>query len=145
MTLIEQIRARQLQERKARNGMATAALSTLMGDADVIGMNSRRDILDSELVQLLKKFIKNAEDTKRTVTEYKNTVAVQQLETEIALYNEFLPLQLTELALSSCINDLIVAGNTNVGAIMKNLKAKYDGQYDGSLASKLIKMALTSA
>ena len=57
--LLNKIKADQLAARKAKDGLATALLTTLIGDAEMVGKNAGRLVTDEEVVAVIKKFIKN--------------------------------------------------------------------------------------
>lgn len=77
----------------------------------------------------------------------KNAAATNSLtESELEVLNQYLPAQMSESDLRSEI-ELIVNTNSydgmkDMGKVMGELKANYEGQYDGGVASKIIKEIL---
>lgn len=77
----------------------------------------------------------------------KNAAATNSLsESELEILNQYLPAQMSESDLRSEI-ELIINTNSydgmkDMGKVMGELKANYDGQYDGGIASKIIKEIL---
>ena len=77
----------------------------------------------------------------------KNAAATNSLsESELEILNQYLPAQMSESDLKSEI-ELIINTNSydgmkDMGKVMGQLKANYDGQYDGGVASKIIKEIL---
>ena len=67
--------------------------------------------------------------------------ALNNLEKEILIIEEFVPKPLSEEELSSLIDKHISLGN--MGAIMKAVKSEITGFFDGSLVSSLIKSKLS--
>lgn len=65
-------------------------------------------------------------------------------ELEIETLNTYIPQQLNEDELRGIIQSMVFESSTqlNIGVIMKNLQANYAGQYDGKLASQLIRDVL---
>lgn len=66
---------------------------------------------------------------------------------EEKILSEYLPKQLDEAQLTSLISALIFENNYTIkdmGKIMSALKEKYNGQYDGKLASTLVKSLLST-
>jgi len=64
---------------------------------------------------------------------------------EVSILETYLPKQLTEEQLSGLISALVYNNNYTIkdmGKIMAELKSKYSGQYDGKLASTIIKSQL---
>ena len=145
MTLIEQIKARNLEARKAKLTAVTGVLTPLIGEAEMVGKNANRVVTDAEVVQMIKKFIKNLDETIRVLgdNDPRTLVAMDEKQT----LEQFLPKQLTEDELKAHINAIhagLVAheGKADMGSIMKMLKTRFDGQFDGKVASQLIKAEL---
>lgn len=144
MTLIATIKAAQLQARKDRDTIAINVLTTLVGEAEVVGKNAgNRETTDAEVVAVVKKFIKNMDETLALIKEPN---AVADLQRERAIVAKYLPQQLTSEQLKgileSLANELNAHTLRDMGKIMKVLKERFDGQYDGALASTLIKALL---
>jgi uncharacterized protein YqeY len=144
MSILEQIKSAQLNARRVRDHEATSLLTTLLGDAAMVGKNNgNRDSTDSEVIAVIKKFINNAEETLKLISDEHQ---INKYRAEIAILKKFLPTQLDETELSNVISALIVENNfTNIkdmGKLMKVLKEKHDGTYNGSVASELVKQKL---
>ena len=89
---------------------------------------------DTYVVSKIKSMIKNAAAT--------NSLS----ESELEILNQYLPAQMSESDLRSEI-ELIINTNSydgmkDMGKVMGQLKTNYDGQYDGAIASKIIKEML---
>lgn len=127
-----EIKNKQITARKA--GSTHASLyTTLLGEAGMIGKNSgNRDTTDEEVVSVVKKFIKNIDETISALSS-RGQDANAFLE-ERALLEQFLPKQLDETQLKD-----IAAGRTSMPEFMKFLKENFPGQYDGKLASTVAK------
>jgi uncharacterized protein YqeY len=68
----------------------------------------------------------------------------QESSQEIQWLTAYLPQQLSSDALCGVIKNLINSQHCpNIGSIMKALKAEFSGQYDGKLASDIIKQLLS--
>ena len=89
---------------------------------------------DMYVIGKIKSMIKNAEAT--------NSLS----ENELEILNSYLPKQLTEEELkekiSNIINDNGFSGGKDMGKVMGLLKESFDGQYDGKMASQLVKTLL---
>lgn len=136
MTLIEQIKAEYLVQRKARASWQVASLSTLIGEIETLAKGGKGELTDAVVVTVVKKFIKNIDET-LSVTTVADRPAL--LRAERALYEQFLPKQLNEAELKFVIDELIAGGHTTVGDVMKALKTDHGGHYDGAMASALLK------
>lgn len=140
MSLIQTIKAAQLQARKAKS-FSVPVLTTLIGEADAVGKNNgNREVTDAEVVAMIKKFVKNLDEVIKVAPAGSSAHGASLAEKGVL--EAFLPQQLSEAELKVVLADIIDVGEPNMGQVMKELKAKYDGQYDGALASKLIKEML---
>jgi uncharacterized protein YqeY len=148
-TLIETIKKDQLQARKNKDSFAATALTTLIGEAEMIGKNDgNRQSTDEEVVGVVGKFVKNINDTIKELNKKggDNTARVADLEKEKTILNAYMPKQLTEDELRAEMQKLIaefsLSGPKGMGVLMKELKARFNGAYDGTLASKVAKEVL---
>lgn len=132
MSLMEDIKVRQLAARKAAEPEASL-YTTLLGEAGAIGKNAgNRETTDQEVVAVVKKFIKNLDETINALTS-RNQDAGSFL-MERGVLEQFLPKQMGEEDLVNIAQAL-----PNLPAFMKHLKENYAGQYDGKLASTVAK------
>lgn len=145
--LLADIKKCQLQARKDRDSVKASALTTLIGEIETATTGTGKTLTDEAVVATVKKFITNAKDSRQFAIDGNAADAAARLTAEIAVYEQFMPQQLSEEQLQAEIAAIIsipgqVTQKPNIGAVMAALKSKYAGQYDGALASKLIKAAL---
>lgn len=145
MSLIQTIKAAQIKARKDRQVEAAASLTTLIGEAEAVGKNNgNREVTDQEVVAMVKKFVKNIDETLGVLQP--DTEGYSRFQKEKELLSSFLPSQLSEIELREAatriITELSLSGPKAMGVLMKELKARHEGTYDGSLASKLAKELL---
>lgn len=147
MSLIQEIKIAQLKFRKQRNIIAASILTTLISEASVIGKNDgNRESTDIEVIAIIKKFIKNIDEVIRVAGDYRDADRVDSAWEEKTLLEQFLPKQFVGDELSLIIDQFIVETNAtsvkDMGKVMKVLKEKFEGQFDGTAASKLVKEKL---
>ena len=137
--LMEKLQADLLQARKARQPIETGLLTALVGEAKMVGKNAgNRQTTDAEALAMVKKFLKNAEETKNRLAEHNKDTT--QLNREIEVLQAYVPQQLTVEELTEAIKNIIATvPNINIGTIMKELKAKYGTTYDGRKANEIAK------
>jgi uncharacterized protein YqeY len=143
MSLLQKIKADQLQFRKGRRTAEATLLTTLIGEAEQIGKNDgNRDTTDAEMTALITKFVKN----QREVIKYiDNSEAPATLiaEDEIKLLSTYLPQSATREQIVAAIET--IKGqfpDAQMGVLMKYLKAwcqEHTIGLDGALASSIIK------
>ena len=144
MSLNEALRAAQLQARKEKRAADAAALSTLIGEADMIGKNDgNRPTTDAETAGLIQKFVKNIDDTSKHVADPAKKDALAR---EKALLLSFLPQRMEQARLEQILREIVaesgLSGPKAMGPAMKTLKERHGGQYDPQLASALAKAIL---
>jgi len=136
--LLKQIKADQLSARKAGRKHEATVLTTLLGEASPSGTQI---VTDEHVQGVIKKFLKNLRD----VMGYTANPEVQdRMKDEISILERYQPKQLTEDELRRFISVTLdeigdVPAQKQVGMVMKELTAKYKGQYDGKVASQLVK------
>ena len=147
------IQNRYNRARLDRETDVVAALSTLLGDAQTKAKNSKVEILgDAEMTALVKSYINNLnvtlEAVKNTIVGPSLQVTVDDINAEIALLESFMPKQLTEGELYGIVDGYSIkyavdnGVKPDMGKVMTFLKTNYAGQYDGKLASSVVRNAL---
>lgn len=131
MSLMEQIKTQQIAARKAGDPKASL-LTTLLGEAAMVGKNAGRETTDAEVVAVVKKFIKNVDETIAALQARNQLFADFAVEREVL--EQFLPMQLSEAALIE-----VAKCQENMPAFMKHLKENFAGKYDGKLAATVAK------
>lgn len=149
MSLLEQIGADRLHHRKqsrtnADSKAAATALTTLVGEAAIVGKNDGgRATTDDEVVKVVKKFIKGIRDNQK----YRPITSAELKELE--LYEAYIPATID----ADTIHKFAVEFLSNVeadkismklmGGIMKALNEAFPKQIDGQLAGPIIKQLIT--
>lgn len=132
MTLLQKIKDQQLLARKEGSENASL-LTTLLSESANVGKSAgNRDSTDDEVVGVIKKFIKNIDETIFTLSVRSQDTTKFEKEREVLL--TFLPKQLTNDELLA-----IAKTKTSMPEFMKFLKENYNGQYDGKSASTIAK------
>ena len=136
--LLKQIKADQVAARKARNTQEATVLTTLLGEA---GPSGNDVVTDEQVTKVVQKFLKNLHD----VIGYTANPEVQdRMKEEIAILERYQPAQLTEDKIRQFATEALAdladePAGKRVGMVMKQLTEKYRGQYDGKVASQIVK------
>jgi hypothetical protein len=164
MSLLEKIKSDSLAARKSRTllgvkkdktdddqtalfavQLTAELLVTLSSEATMVGKNAGHETTDGETIAVIQKFVKSAKDTFAALADDDTRRGVIALEIEIL--TAYLPQQLSEDEIKAAVESILAGGvertKKSVGIVMKELKAKYDGQYDGKLASAVVNAALS--
>ena len=147
MTLLQKIKQDQLQARKDRDQIKASILTTLIGEAAMVGKNDgNRESTDDEVQRVVKKFLVNIKETWKVIEGRESADHLDQLVREEEILESYLPKQLSEEDLRKVVTGLIAETQAtslkDMGKHMKLLKERYAGTYDGALANSLIKQAL---
>lgn len=143
MSLIQEIKIKNLEARKLRLTRYCGVLTPLIGEAEMVGKNAGRDVTDAEVVQTIKKFIKNLDEVIRVLgdNDPRTLVAIHERQ----MLEAFLPKQLTDEQLRRVLESIkneISAGPKDIGKMLGLLKSRFEGQYDGRSASTIAKELL---
>lgn len=112
-------------------------LTTLLGELSTKTTGTGIMLSDDLILQTTKKFIKNNEETMNTTFDMD---VLRKLTIENNCLQEFMPKQLTEDELRAKIKFLCATGEVcSMGSVMAELKNQFGGQYDGKLASQIIR------
>ena len=108
------------------------------------GENS--EISDESVIQLLKKMVKQRNDSIEMFSKANRNELVDKEKSEINIINEFLPKQLGEEETKiACIEAISATGSNSlreIGKVIKYLKENSSSSLDISLASKILKEKL---
>ena len=148
VSILMKIKKAQLEARKNKDGFRANILTTLYSECSIIGKNAgNRETTDEECIKCITKFKKGVNET---LVNLKNKITypekIKELNDELSIYEEYLPVQMSEDDLTKVIKDIIDVNSfksmKDMGSIMKMLKAQYSGTYDGKKASEIIKFLL---
>lgn len=140
--LIDDIKKKLIEARKNK-APETDFLSLIYSESVLIGKNAgNRETTNSEVISYLTKTKKNSLLTLDMAVKNNREEVANNIKLEIAILEEFLPKQLSEEKLRYIIQAMINDGLSSLGLIMKVLKANYAGQYNGKVASNIIKELL---
>lgn len=139
MSLLETIKSHALDARKRRDNIAAPFLTTLLSEASAPGLNDgKRASTDEEVLAVVRKFLKNNAEV--LLVRPNDTVS----QTEKQILEGYLPHQLSDGELRAVLMAIARdAGITTVtqkdmGVLMKGLKERYNGQYDGKAAQQAV-------
>ena len=141
MSLYQQIKTTQLEARKEKNTININLFTTLLGEIQTANTGNKtgnNEILDSDVIKVINKFIKSTKETLKLTPN--NKVATLELE----ILETFLPKQLTDEELTAIIVEVktqchsTLQPNAIIGFVMKHLKTNYENQYDASKVKDIV-------
>jgi uncharacterized protein len=119
-------------------------------DRDIAARGGEHDgkIPDSEILSMLQKMIKQAQETLETATKAGRAEMAANTTTEIEILSSFLPKQMdvadTKAAIAEVVNEIGANGVKDMGKVMSVLKERFAGKMDFAKTSPLVKEALGS-
>jgi uncharacterized protein YqeY len=99
-----------------------------------------KELPEAEITALVKKEVSKRTEALAFAEQGGRTELIEQNRAEIALLETYLPRQLDAAELEAAIKAIAAElGTTQIGPLMAEVKKRYAGQYDGKLASELVK------
>jgi uncharacterized protein YqeY len=115
-------------------------------DIDVARARGDERISEDEILNLLQSLIKSRRESVELYKQGGRQDLVSKEEAEIALFEKFLPQQLSEEETKTAIREIIAAAGASsvkdMGKVMAALKTQYAGRLDMTKASGLVKQIL---
>ena len=100
----------------------------------------RAEPSEADIVALVRKEISKRIEAAEFARQAKRPDLVQKNESEKAILEAYVPSRLSADALTSIIKDIAAElATTQIGPIMSKLRERHAGQFDGKLASELIR------
>ena len=136
---------------KKKDIVATRTIRLILAaikDRDIVGRGSGNTggINENEIITLLKKMIKQREESIILYNKGNRIDLVKNEEEEIEIISKFLPKQLSEKDVKEIVKNTIkeidASSIKDMGKVMLKLKEKYESNMDFSFASKIIKEIL---
>jgi uncharacterized protein len=137
--------------RKEANQAKVISLRTLLAEVKTFQVNNRRDPSDEEVSAILQKGIKQFRETLDKANGQNPAGLVRQdivdQETiKIALYETYLPAQMTRPEIEALVRRAIADANAqsgkDMGAVMALLRPQTQGKADGKLVSEMVRELL---
>ena len=148
MSKLQEIKAAQLQSRKNRDARTVTLLTTIIGEAEMVGKSAgNRESTDAEVLQVLKKFEKGMIENINLYRERGLITHAQLAEFELSVLQEFLPAKLTDGQVKADIEQMLVEHSIaleqkSMGQLTPLMKEKYGEQFDGRQVSTIFKSML---
>ena len=95
---------------------------------------------DADIAALVRKEINKRVEAVEFARKANRSELIEQNESEKALLEQYVPQQMSASALEAAIKEIAAElGSTQIGPIMAKLRERHAGQFDGKLASELIR------
>lgn len=143
MTLLEKINGDMINYIKSKDNFSLGVIRMVKGALQLEKINKKRDLTDEEVISVIAKQIKMRNDSINEFKKANRMDLVEQNEKEIAILNEYMPVQLTDDEINEIIDlafeKINPTSNKDFGLIMKEVSPKVKGRADMGMISAKIK------
>ena len=126
---VQEIQLERANQRE--NKIIYTLLGVLLGEID--RLPTRDEPTADQIYSVVKKMYDNAKE----MAPFKMEALA-----EVEYLKDYIKEQLTTEQLTTIIEDLVVAGFSNMGQFMQHLNSNYKGQFDGKMASSIVNKML---
>ena len=133
---------------KSKDALKSSVISFLRADMMNVAVAKKKAKLDdSEVITVIKKQIKQRQDSIEQFTKGDRLEMAQKEAKELAILKTYLPPELSVDAIKKIIEEAAALTGAvdmkDMGKVMKEVNAKVAGQADGKLVSDLVKEKLS--
>ena len=135
--LIDELSKANIEALKSRDQVARAIYSVLLSKYKALDIELKaqgKEATDTDMVKLIAKTIKELDEEKASYEKAGRTEEVQNIETQKALIEKYLPKLMSEDEIRKEIDSL---PDKSMPSVMKHFKLNFDGKVDMSLVSKI--------
>ncbi len=121
-------------------------LSTVIAEVKervrVIENEEKRDVQDSDVIDVLRKGIKKRRDSVEQYTTANRLELAQKESDEIVLLERYLPAAVDPALIRSAVIEVIASGVTQMGQVMGQVLPRFKGQVEGSVINAIVREEL---
>lgn len=144
--MIQELKKIMMKAKIEKDLLKSNLLSTLVAEAVMVGKNDgNRETTEAETLNIIKKFLKNVNENIKLMDELGKDKSDVLKEKEIL--ESLLPKQLSPESLEKVVDEIVAKlperSPKMMGAVMAELKKTHDGQFDGKMASEIVKKCLS--
>ena len=136
------LRADQVGARKAADKDRTLLLGTVLAALKNKELDAGQPLSDVEVVEVLRKQIKQRQDSVEQYTKAERLDLAAREASEIAMLQTYLPPELDIEILRAAARDAVAGGATDLGRLMGTLMGRFKGQVDGKVINQVAREAL---
>ena len=101
------------------------------------------EMTEAEEVRVLRKELKNKEESREMFVKGGRNDLVAQLDYEIEIVKSYLPAEITEDQIKKVVDEVIGGKENNFGLVMKEVMTKLGGEVEGLVVAKIVKEKLS--
>ena len=129
--------------RKAGDKAAVTVLGTTIADVKNREIELRRDAVDDEVVEVLRKSIKRRREAIDLYVSAKREDLAGTERAEMTTLERYLPAQVADEEIRAAVLGAIEGGAANIGAVMGRVVPQFKGRAEGSTINRIAREELS--
>jgi uncharacterized protein YqeY len=129
--------------RKSQDKPGTLLLSTVLSEVKNKKIELRRDPVDADVIDVLRKSIKRRRESVEMYTKGNRKDLADKETAEATALEKYLPAQVSDEELRAAVKAAIAAGATQIGAVMGKVLPQFKGRADGSTINAIAREELS--
>jgi hypothetical protein len=128
--------------RKDRDKLRTLVISTAISEVRNMEINTKEEIDDDGVMQVVARGIKQRKDASEQMREAGRGELADNEDAQAAVLAEYLPEGMTEDDVRAVVRELIDSGVDQMGALMGQVIPRIRGRFDGKDANRIVREEL---
>ena len=128
--------------RKDRDKFRTLVISTAISEVRNMEINTKEEIDDDGVMQVVSRGIKQRKDASEQMREAGRGELADNEDAQAAVLAEYLPKGMTEDDVRAVVRELIDSGVDQMGARMGQVMPRIRGRFDGKDANRIVREEL---
>ena len=129
--------------RKSQDKAGTLLLSTVLSEVKNKKIELKRDPVDADVIDVLRKSIKRRRESIEMYTKGARQDLADKESAEAAALEKYLPAQVSDEELRAAVKAAIAAGATQIGAVMGKVLPQFKGRADGGTINAIAREELS--
>ena len=146
MSLNQQIKNDIKDAMRSKNKIKRDTLRNIQAAVKQIEVDERRDVTDTDLENIMMKYLKQREDAKIQFADAGREDLVEKENAEIAIVKVYLPEPMNDEELESAVKEVIISVNAesmkDMGKVMGGAKKAIGSRADGGRINQMVKKLL---
>jgi uncharacterized protein YqeY len=128
--------------RKSQDKAGTLLLSTVLSEIKNKKIELRRDPVDADVIDVLRKSIKKRRESIEMYAKGGRQDLADKEQTEAAALEKYLPAQVSDEELRAAVKQAIAGGATQIGAVMGKVLPQFKGRAEGGVINAIAREEL---
>jgi uncharacterized protein len=129
--------------RKSQDKTGTLLLSTVLSEVKNKKIELKRDPVDADVIDVLRKSIKRRRESIEMYTKGARQDLADKESAEAAALEKYLPAQVSDAELRAAVKAAIAGGATQIGAVMGKVLPQFKGRAEGGTINAIAREELS--